>query len=271
MYEQHWQLRRPAFRSTAHRDFFFPGRTHEAAVLKLRYLIDQQQGIAVVTGPSGIGKSCVLESFCETVPHGPVISVLYPQLTSSELLGYLTTKLEARDVTVGPTTGSLDHVLQRLEQQLIQATQTGRPPVFVIDDAHLIADRKVFQTLQTLLNYRRAEQIEFSIILAGHPELVGQLKRYEALYERLAFVSTLQPFEADETAAYVQHRLQAAGRTTAIFDTAALQAIHTRSQGLPRRINRLCDFALLVGYADNLDHVTESQIDAVAEELSLAA
>jgi type II secretory pathway predicted ATPase ExeA len=40
---------------------------------------------------------------------------------------------------------------------------------------------------------------------------------------------------------------------------------------LPRRINRLCDFALLVGYADNLDHVTESQIDAVAEELSLAA
>ncbi len=74
-----------------------------------------------------------------------------------------------------------------------------------------------------------------------------------------------------ETLAYIRHRLQAAGGSSEIFEEEALSAIHELSGGLPRRINRLCDFALLVGYADNLDQVTPVQIEAVAEELMLAA
>lgn len=273
MYEQHWRFRRPPFRTSTSADFFYPARSHESALLKLRYLVEQHQGIAVITGPSGCGKSCLLDTFGEQAPAAcrPIIPVVFPQLGSAELLGYLAAKLEAGDGTPCPTHDSLDHVLQRLEQQLIKATAAGRQPVILLDDAHLIADRRVFQTLQLLLNYRRAERVEFSIILAGQPELVGQLKRYPALFDRLAFVATLQPLSAEETAAYVEHRLRIAGATAPIFDAPALAAIHEHSRGLPRRINRLCDFALLVGYADQLDRLTAGEITAVAEELTLAA
>ena len=273
MYEQHWRLSRPAFRSSSPVDFFYPGRSHAAAVLKLRYLVEQQQGIAVLTGPSGIGKTCVLEAFCADLPDhcGPIVQVLYPQFTASELLGFLTSKLEAEDGIITPSSDGLDHVLQRLEQQLLKLTRSGRHALIVIDDAHLISDRRALQTLQLLLNYRRVDHIEFSVVLAGQPELIGQVRRHAALLDRMAFISTLTPLDLAETQAYVRHRLQAAGGMAEIFDDEALAAVHEHSGGLPRRISRLCDFALLVGYADNVAQITPSQIEAVAEELSLAA
>ncbi|MBI1348929.1 AAA family ATPase [bacterium] len=273
MYEQHWHLQQPAFRSCASANFFYGSRSHEAALLKLRYLVEQRQGIALLTGVSGSGKSYVIDTFCQQLPAdaGPVVPILFPQLTSSELLGYITAKLESVTGAANGSTESLDYVLQRLELAFQQLTRAGRHPVIVIDDAHLIADRKVFQTLQLLLNYRRANEIDFSVLLAGNPELVGQVKRYTALHERMAFMTTLQAFNAEETAEYVQHRLQAAGATESIFDQPALASIYQLSGGSPRLINRLCDFALLVGYADNLDHVTSAQVEAVAEELALAA
>jgi len=273
MYEQHWHLQQPAFRASAPASFFYGSRSHEAALLKLRYLVEQHQGIALLTGVSGSGKSYVLDTFCKQLSPtaGPIVSILFPQLTSPELLGYITAKLETVTGMSNSQGESLDHVLQRLELAFQQLTRDGRHPVIVIDDAHLIADRKVFQTLQLLLNYRRANEIEFSVLLAGNPELVGQVKRYTALHERMAFMTTLQPFNAEETAEYVQHRLQAAGSTSTIFDAEALAAIYHLSGGSPRLINRLCDFALLVGYADNLDHVGSAQVEAVAEELALAA
>lgn len=273
MYEQHWCLNRPAFRSCAPAEFFYPGRSHEASILKLRYLVEQRQGIAVVSGVSGSGKSCVLETFCEQLPAsgGPVVSVLFPQLTPAELLGYLVAKLESAEGAPPASSDGLDHILQRLENQLLKLTAAGRHPLILIDDAHLIADRRVFQTLQLLLNYRKANHIEFSVILAGQPELIGQVKRYAALLDRLAFISTLNPLDQEETSAYVRHRLVTAGGTATIFDDEALAAIYELSGGLPRRINRVCDFALLVGYADNLDRLTPAQIEAVAEEISLAA
>ena len=88
-----------------------------------------------------------------------------------------------------------------------------------------------------------------------------------AMLDRLELTCVLQPLGESETAAYVRHRLQAAGATTAVFADAALATVHQLSGGLPRRINRLCDFALLVGYADNLSEITATQVEAVAEEL----
>ena len=68
-----------------------------------------------------------------------------------------------------------------------------------------------------------------------------------------------------------RYRLSAAGASRPIFDTQALDALHELSHGIPRRINRLADLALLVGFADELPAVTRAQIEAVSDELSLAA
>jgi len=269
MYERYWRLQRPAFRSQATTEFFFAGPSQRAALLKLKYLVEQRQGIAVVTGQAGVGKTFLLESFRSQLPvsTGPIVDVLFPQLTSEELLGYVSAKLQDGASDTERSTDRLDRVLRRLELQLGNWTQQGRHPLLFIDDAQLIEDQHIFHTLHQVLNYRRAGGPDFSIVLSGQPELVGQLRRHPALYERLAFVCAVQPLTAEETSQYVRFRLQAAGATAEIFDAAALETIHQLSHGLPRRINRLCDFALLVGYADQLERISPTEVQAVAAEL----
>jgi general secretion pathway protein A len=158
-------------------------------------------------------------------------------------------------------------VLRQLESALAELHQQGRHPLLMIDDAQLIEDHRVWQTLLLLLNFHQSNQAHLSMILAGPPELLGRLKRYGQLMDRLDLTAVLQPFTVGETAAYVRHRLQAAGTTAEIFNDSALALVHELSGGLPRRINRLCDFALLVGYAEDLAQITATQIEAVAEEL----
>jgi general secretion pathway protein A len=269
MYEQYWHLQRPAFRSQAPADFFFAGQSQQAALLKLQYLVEQRQGIAVLTGPAGSGKTFLLEAFRERLPAttGPLVDILFPQLTADELLHYIVAKLREGHSEPDHSSDRRDRVLQRLERQLAHWIEQGRHPLILIDDAQLIEDQHVFQLMQQLLNYRRAGGPEFSVILCGQPELVGQIRHHPALQERLSFVCAVQPLLAEETAAYVQHRLRAAGGSDVIFDAGSLDAIHQLSRGLPRRINRLCDFALLVGYADQLERISPKEIEAVAAEL----
>ena len=77
----------------------------------------------------------------------------------------------------------------------------------------------------------------------------------------------MRPFRVEETAGYVLHRLKSAGAKSQIFTDDALAALHELSDGLPRRINRLADLALLIGFAEERDRIAGEQIAAVSEEL----
>ena len=77
----------------------------------------------------------------------------------------------------------------------------------------------------------------------------------------------LRAFTLEESASYIGHRLQAAGGEHSMFTNEAMDAIHRLSGGIPRRINRLCELALLVGYAEQRDSIDVDQVEGVAEEL----
>lgn len=269
MYERHWRLQRAPFSHDRNPASFFASRSHHSALLKLRYLIDHRRGLGLLVGASGSGKSRLLEAVLpeSSATTSPVAMVVYPQMSSVELLSYIAHKLSGESVAA--PTESMDLVLQRLEAVLRMLTSSGRPPVIVIDDAHAIADRSVLQSLQLLLNFQQCEGTDFTLILAGQPELVGVVQRLPQLDDRVAMPCVLQAFCSVETASYVRHRLHAAGATVPIFSEAALIAIHELSGGLPRRINRLCDFALLVGYAEELTAIDAPQIEGVHSELCL--
>lgn len=274
MYERHWRLQRSPFSHDRNTASFFASSSHHNALLKLRYLIDHRRGLGLLVGASGSGKTRLLEAVLPDAPAAatgptttPIAMVVYPQMSPVELLNYIANKL-ALEVVSSPT-HAMDLVLQRLEATLRMLTASGRSPVIVIDDAHAISDRCVLQSLQLLLNFQQCDGIDFTLILAGQPELVSVVKRLPQLDDRVAMPCVLQAFSANETASYIRHRLQAAGGTLPIFSDAAFRAIHELSGGLPRRINRLCDFALLVGYAEELTAIDTPQIEGVHAELSL--
>jgi type II secretory pathway predicted ATPase ExeA len=269
MYEKHWGLRKAPFATDWSADSYFTSSSHQSALLKLRYLVDYRHGTGLLVGLSGTGKTRLLRSLLplEDSTTPPVVNVVYPLLLPIELLCFIATELS--DGPAVNSNSTMDLVLKLLVDRLRSLTAAGRSAVIVIDDAHTISDRQVLQSLQLLLNLQQYPGVEFTLIFAGQPELAGMIKRLPQLDDRISIPCVLTALSAAETAAYVEHRLHAAGAAEDIFSRAALQAVHELSGGVPRRINRLCDFAMLVGFAEGLGLIDAQHIEAVSSELTL--
>ena len=136
-----------------------------------------------------------------------------------------------------------------------------------VDEAHLLDDSRTLEALRLLLNFQPEGQQGLTLLLVGQPGLLPMLDHLPQLEERLAVKCLLRLLNPQETAQYVAHRLQTAGATRAIFDPSALETLHHLTHGVPRRINRLCDLALLIGYAEERSTISGSQIEAISEEL----
>lgn len=273
MYESYWQLTGNPFENECSSRFFFASQTHQAALLKLRYLIENHKGLGMLVGATGSGKSFLTRVLADelTETQGPFVPLVFPQLLPAEMLAYLAVELGASETAVDSRVVGLDRTLREIEQLLSGFTKQGRHPVIVVDDAHLIDDPDVFQALRLLLNFHQPDRRHFTLLLSGQPELLGHVRRLGALEERLTIKCVLRALSLEETVDYVNHRLQVAGAKRGTFDDAALLSLFEFSGGVPRRINRLCDLSLLVGFADESASISAAQVEAVAEELTAVA
>jgi general secretion pathway protein A len=121
--------------------------------------------------------------------------------------------------------------------------------------------------MRLLLNLETPVGTALSLLLVAQPAILPALDRVPSLEERMGVKCLMRPMNADETAGYVAHRLAAAGAKRAIFDDDAIDALHRLSHGIPRRVNRLADLALLIGFAEELSTIGAAQVEAVCEEL----
>ncbi|MBW3539542.1 MAG: AAA family ATPase [Planctomycetes bacterium] len=282
MYEAHWGLERPPFQNKHDAEFFYPGSTHQASLLKLRYAIDKRLGAGLLSGGVGYGKTFLVHVLCRELGESfaPIVQVLYPQLAPAELLRHIAVELGAAEcelLTIEDDLGAsparqtagrgVDRVVRAIERELRRHAAEGRRPLIVVDDAHLIEDPRVFQALHLILNFQQHAGVEFTLLVVGERAVLGQVGRIPQLNERIGITALLRPLGRAETSEYVEHRLHAAGAQQTIFRPDALEALFELSGGVPRKINRLCDLALLVGYADGLNSLSADEIEAVADEL----
>lgn len=270
MYLDYWQLDRKPFEPTTAGGFFYPSESHQGAILKLRYALENNRGAALVTGPSGVGKTLVVETLLEAIDASAlkVIRVVFPQMTTRELLSYLARRFQAEAHSAESL--PVDESWRVLESELTKRQLAGEQTLIVFDEAHLLEDVGALETIRLLLNLQSPAGPLATVLLVGQSSLVSTLGRMPRLEERIDMMAMVSPLSADDTQGYVEHRLRVAGAESEVFASDAFDALHFHSQGITRRINRLGDLALLIGFANHAGQVDSDLIESVASELAIS-
>lgn len=267
MYVDYWGLEQKPFEPGLDSEaLLFHSESHSGAFSKVRYAIDEGRGAAALAGPSGVGKTLLVRRVVAGLDAStrPAVHLVFPQMSHRDLLTYLATRLGAE--SAAEPIASADEAVRRLEDLTTVYAERGVQPLIVIDEAQLLEDAGALETIRLLLNFG-GERPAFTVLLVGQMGLLSAVARSPALDERLAVKTLLRGFTADETAGYVEHRLEAAGGRPSLFSRAAVQRLHARTGGVARQINRLADLALVVGFAEQASEIGPDHIESVHHEL----
>lgn len=272
MYAQFFGLKQEPFSIAPDPRYLFMSDRHREALAHLLYGLNGGGGFVLLTGEIGAGKTTVCRCFLEQIPKRCNVAYIFnPKLTVTELLKTVCDEFHipypAQPAHGGAAT--VKDYLDPLNQFLLKTHAVGQNNVLIIDEAqNLSAD--VLEQLRLLTNLETNERKLLQIVLIGQPELRAMLARpeLEQLAQRVIARFHLQALSEAETLQYIRHRLMVAGINRALpFERAAMQRIHQRARGVPRRINLLCDRALLGAYALGRNRVDVAIVDKAASEV----
>ncbi|HEY2906221.1 MAG TPA: AAA family ATPase [Vicinamibacterales bacterium] len=266
-------LARP-FSLTPDLRFVFHSRSHSRALEQVTEALKRREGVVVITGGIGTGKTMLCRTLLETFEPRTFLSVILdPCLSVSDLLHQVLTDFGIIDdvertgdeTTPDITRHQLVTTLQKFLSTLIPLDAHA---VIMIDEAQHL-DPSVLEEVRLLSNFETDTAKLLQIVLVGQPDLDVLLKRPEMgqLRQRIARRVELHPLAASEVKEYIERRLFVAAEAATEekgdrpagdpqvgaalervrFTPAAIQTIAAISAGIPRVVNTLCDRVLELG------------------------
>jgi general secretion pathway protein A len=267
MYTNYFNLKQAPFSIAPDPRYLFMSERHREALAHLLYGIDSGGGFVLLTGEIGAGKTTVCRCFIEQIPENCRLAYIFnPKLSVGELLQSV---CEEFRIAAPGGQGGVKGYVDAINAYLLESHAQGRNNVLVIDEAQNLAP-EVLEQLRLLTNLETSERKLLQIILIGQPELRTMLARpeLEQLAQRVIARYHLGPLSEGETGAYIAHRMAVAGLQGApVFPAAIVPQVHRLTGGVPRRINLLCDRALLGAYVENSREVTRTILRKAAEEV----
>ena len=270
MYARFFGLKREPFSIAPDPRFLFMSERHREALAHLLYGVDGGGGFVLLTGEIGAGKTTVCRCFLEQIPKRCNVAYIFnPKLTVNELLKSVCDEFGIPYAHEGPGGATVKDYLDPLNEFLLRTHAVGQNNVLIIDEAqNLSAD--VLEQLRLLTNLETNERKLLQIMLIGQPELRDMLAlpELEQLAQRVVARFHLEALSAAETSQYIRHRLAIAGlKGPRPFEREAVERIHSLARGVPRRINLLCDRALLGAYSTGKAKVDRKVVDKAAAEV----
>ncbi len=266
MYLDFYGLSKEAFHITPDPEFLFLSPSHKEALGAMIYGVQQRKGFLAVTGEVGLGKTTVLRSFLEQLDEARVKTVI---VFNSNVSYQGLLKIIYRDLGLDAPTDDIFEMVNGLHQVLIEEYHAGRNVVLIIDEAQNMPV-ETLENLRMLSNLETSKDKLLQILLIGQPELESILDRRELrqLKQRLAVRGKLEPLSFSGSLAYIKYRVEkSGGRVEEIFTRGALLAIIKAAGGIPRKVNIICDNALITGYGYQQKPVTRKIVREVIGDL----
>lgn len=267
MYEDYYKLSGRPFQLTPDYRFYYDARPHKKALAYLQYGISQGDGFIVITGDIGAGKTTLIDHILSTFLGRNLIAVkvVSTQLDADNMLRSVAEKFDVRQEGSDKAT-----VLKRIETFLLDNHRVGKPVLLFVDEAQNLP-RPALEELRMLSNFQSDSRPLLQIYLVGQPEFRHTLasKDLEQLRQRVITSYHLGPLDADETQAYIEHRLhQVEWDDNPNFSEEAFRLIHEASGGVPRRINLLTDRLLLHAFIEHTHKIDADLVHEVVHDMS---
>jgi general secretion pathway protein A len=270
MYAAFFGLRQAPFSIAPDPHYLFMSERHREALAHLLYGVQGGGGFVLLTGEIGAGKTTVCRAFLEQVPDNCRVAYIFnPKLTVADLLRTVCHEFQIEVRHEGPGLATIKDYLDPLNEYLLACHARGQHNVLIIDEAQNLSPQ-VLEQLRLLTNLETHERKLLQIVLIGQPELRGLLAQpeLEQLAQRVIARFHLGALSEAETRQYVRHRMDVAGLNGALpFSNTALARVHAITRGVPRRINLLCDRALLGAYATDQHSVDPAIVERAAQEI----
>lgn len=266
MYEAHFGLKGKPFQLNPDPSFFYGSRGHRRAMAYLEYGLHQNEGFIVITGEIGAGKTLLVRSLLEKLDPGKIIAanLVSTQIDADDIL-----RLVAASFGIPSKNLSKSDLLLAIEAFLVATTAKGKRALLIVDEAQNLTQRAV-EELRMLSNFQLEDHALLQSFLVGQPEFRAIMQSPEMVQLRQRVIASyhLGPLDLQETQAYVEHRLTCVGwKGNPSFDADAMKGIFQFSQGIPRRINALCDRVMLAAFLGEQRRISGETVEQTAAEM----
>jgi general secretion pathway protein A len=266
MYDSYYGFRVKPFQLKPDPNFFYGSKGHRRAMAYLEYGLSQGEGFIVITGEVGAGKTTLVRNLFRKLESGKILAA---QIVNTHLDSDDTLRMVAAAFGLPQENSNKASLLIRLEQFFRQCDQQGKRALLVVDEAQNLSPRTV-EELRMLSNFQTDDKPLLQTFLLGQPEfrktlLSGDMQQ---LRQRVTATYHLGPMDLSETRSYIEHRLNTAGwRGDPSFDENAFASIYEYTDGIPRKINALCDRLLLMGCLEQLHGFGSSEVNEVISDI----
>lgn len=263
MYEAFYGFKEKPFSVQPDPEYLYFSRRHVYAYAMMEFGIKSRAGIIMISGEIGCGKTTLIRHLLNNLADDINVGLVYNTHRGIDNL------LEWVSQALGlPYDGMSEVALfDAFQRFLIEQHRLGKSVLLIVDEAQNLGPNAL-ESLRMLSNINADKSQLLQIMLVGQPQLKDVLTRpdLEQFAQRVEFDFHLKPFEATDVQKYIQHRLAVAGRKTPLFTAEACAVIAEASQAIPRRINILCNTALVYGFAAGAERIDRVLVDEVLKD-----
>lgn len=273
MYEKRFGLHRKPFQSVLSDHDFYESETFGEILPGMLHALRSDLGVAVLTGPAGVGKSVTLEAVrrklegnCQAIlvrggtvkSAGDLLFLLHRSLLKCQGAG-------ATEGTESSDTVRRWEVMERLQR----VAEFWGPLVVLLDDAHLV-EADVFAELRALLEEELDGQKLVRLLITGPLVLEEVLAEpgHSDFAQKIRTHVFLQPLNSVESVQFLSHNISnAGGELSAVMENSAIERIVAAADGVPRCLNLLADESLIVCEESKQDRATRESVDKALKRL----
>jgi len=269
MYADYFGLKENPFSLSPEPRYLFLSEQHRDALNCLIYGIKEKKGFVLISGGIGLGKTTICRSLLASLDDSVETALIFNTAISD--LDLLETILDEYGIIIKNESRNKKYYIDALNEFLLSNFAAGKTAVLLIDEAQNLS-HGVLEQIRMLSNLETEAEKLIQIILIGQPELADSLMlpALRQLNERITVRCDLQPFSPQEVSDYIRHRLKVADGPGSIkFTGGALNIIYVFSEGIPRRINALCDRSLLIAYTKNVHKIDRKIVKLAVHDIGL--